>query len=198
KSRDRERAQPCLAAPPGASLRFCAYAQREGDMKIHSIVLAGAALLAPPAVAANLTVVKVAAPAVNCVFNASCTVTVNDSVGKLTFSQLGDGAFFQSRTYPAVAGLVLNFGTVTKLTYPQNQPGHVFVITQGGLGSVGIKSAEQDGSVITFTFEKYLCAGETSFFFGLAATGAPTAASATLFGPGSPGFIAINARVPTH
>jgi len=194
-------------------------------MKIHSIVLAGAALLAPPAVAANLTVVKVAAPAVNCVFNASCTVTVNDSVGKLTFSQLGDGAFFQSRTYPAVAGtpgagnmayeyrldlrqankfaecvvgVVLNFGTVTKLTYPQNQPGHVFVITQGGLGSVGIKSAEQDGSVITFTFEKYLCAGETSFFFGLAATGAPTAASATLFGPGSPGFIAINARVPTH
>ena len=194
-------------------------------MKIHSIVLAGAALLAPPAVAANLTVVKVAAPAVNCVFNASCTVTVNDSVGKLTFSQLGDGAFFQSRTYPAVAGtpgagntayeyrldlrqanifaecvagLVLNFGTVTKLTYPQNQPGHVFVITQGGLGSVGIKSAEQDGNVITFTFEKYLCAGETSFFFGLAATGAPTAASATLFGPGSPGFIAINARVPTH
>ena len=194
-------------------------------MKIHSIVLAGAALLAPPAVAANLTVVKVAAPAVNCVFNASCTVTVNDSVGKLTFSQLGDGAFFQSRTYPAVAGtpgagnmayeyrldlrqanifaecvagLVLNFGTVTKLTYPQNQPAHVFVITQGGLGSVGIKSAEQDGNVITFTFEKYLCAGETSFFFGLAATGAPTAASATLFGPGSPGFIAINARVPTH
>jgi hypothetical protein len=194
-------------------------------MKIHSIVLAGAALLAPPAVAANLTVVKVAAPAVNCVFNASCTVTVNDSVGKLTFSQLGDGAFFQSRTYPAVAGtpgagnmayeyrldlrqanifaecvvgLVLNFGTVTKLTYPQNQPGHVFVITQGGLGSVGIKSAEQDGSVITFTFEKWLCAGETSFFFGLAATGAPTAVSATLFGPGSPGFIAINARVPTH
>ena len=42
-------------------------------MKIHSIVLVGAALLAPPAFAANLTVVKVAAPAVNCVFNASCT-----------------------------------------------------------------------------------------------------------------------------
>jgi len=194
-------------------------------MKIHSIVLAGAALLAPPAAAANLTVVKVAAPAVNCVFNASCTVTVNDSVGKLTFSQLGDGAFFQSRTYPAVAGtpgagntayeyrldlrqanifaecvagLVLNFGTVTKLTYPQNQPAHVFVITQGGLGSVGIKSAEQDGNVITFTFEKYLCAVETSFFFGMAATGAPTAASARPFAPCSPGFIAIIARVPTH
>jgi hypothetical protein len=194
-------------------------------MKIHSIVLAGAVLLAPPALAANLTVVKVAAPAVNCVFNASCTVTVNDSVGKPTFSQLGDGAFFQSRTYPAVAGtpgagnmayeyrldlrqankfaecvagVVLNFGPVTKLTYPQNQPGHVFVVTQGGLGSVGIASAEQDGSVIIFTFEKYLCPGETSFFFGLAAPGAPTAVSATLFGPGSPGFIAIDARVPTH
>ena len=194
-------------------------------MKIHSIVLAGAALLAPPAVAANLTVVKVAAPAVNCVFNASCTVTVNDSVGKLTFSQLGDGAFFQSRTYPAVAGtpgagntayeyrldlrqanifaecvagLVLNIGPVTKLTYPQNQPGHVFVVTQGGLGSVGIKSADQNGSVITFTFDKPLCPGATSYFFGLAASAAPVHASAMMFGPGAVPFIPSDVRVPAH
>ena len=195
-------------------------------MKNISIALAGAALMASSlAQAANLTVVKVAAPAVNCVFNSSCTVTVNDSVSKLTFSPLGDGAFFQSRTYPAiagtpgagttayeyrldlrqadkfaecVAGLVLNFGPVKQLPYPQNQQADVFVITQGGLGSVGIKSAEQDGSVITFTFEKFLCPGETSFFFGLAATGAPMSTSGTLFGPGSPGFIPIDVRVATH
>lgn len=195
-------------------------------MKNISIALAGAALTASSlAQAANLTVVKVAAPAVNCVFNANCTVTVNDSVSKLTFTPLGDGAFLQSRTYAAVAGtpgagtiayeyrldlrqanlfaecvagLVLNFGPVKKLPYPQNQQAEVFVITQGGLGSVGIKSAEQDASVIIFTFEKFLCPGQTSFFFGLAATGAPMSISGTLFGPGSPGFISVNARVAAH
>lgn len=54
---------------------------------------------------------------------------------------------------------MVDFGPVKKLTYPTNQPGDVFVTTQGGLGSVGIKSAEQDGTVIVFSFSKYLCAG---------------------------------------
>jgi hypothetical protein len=84
------------------------------------------------------------------------------------------------------------------LTYPQNQPAHVFVITKGGLGSVGIASAEQDGAVITFTLSKYLCAGETTFFFGLATAGTPVDATAILFGPGSPGFYQTEARVPKH
>lgn len=198
-------------------------------MKKLSTLCAAAALmlLAPTtAPAATLTVVNVAAPAVNCVFNASCVITVNDSTGTFRFTALGNGAFLQSRTFPpglagtpgagktaylyrvdlrqgttwtdCQVGLVINFGPVTKLTYPPNQLAHVFVITQGGLGSVGIKSAEQNGDVITFTFSTYLCAGQTSFFFGLAAATPPLATNATLFGIGSSGFVQIGARVPQH
>ena len=163
--------------------------------------------------------VNVSAPAVNCVFNASCTVVVTDSTGTLQYTPLGEGAFLQSRTYPGasgapgagttayeyrvdltqatgytecLAGVVVNFGPVVQLTYPQNQPAQVYVITQGGLGSVGIQSAEQDGDVITFTFNGYLCAGQSSYFFGL------TAATATLFGFGTPPFVQTDARTPQH
>jgi hypothetical protein len=151
------------------------------------LVAVAAALLAPvPAQAADLTVVNVSAPAVNCVFNPSCTVVVTDSVDTLGYTPLGSGAFLQSRTYPSapgtpgagttaykyrvdltqatgytecLAGLVVNFGPVIQLTYPEDQPADVFVTTVGGIGSVGIQSAEQDGDVITFTFSGYLCAG---------------------------------------
>jgi len=64
------------------------------------LIAAAAALSTPlPAHAADLTVVNVSAPAVNCVFNASCTVVVTDSVGTLEYTPLGSGAFLQSRTY---------------------------------------------------------------------------------------------------
>jgi hypothetical protein len=177
------------------------------------------------ALAANLKVVNVNAPAVNCVFDASCTIVVTDSVGNLTFTPLGNGARLQSRTFTAkpgtpaagktgylyrvdltsgagftecTAGLVVNFGPVASLPYAQPGTSEVFVITTGGLGSVGIKSAEKDGDVITFTFDNYLCAGKTSFFFGLAAATAPMATTATLFGIGNPPFVAVGARVPQH
>lgn len=192
-----------------------------------AIVMAAAAALWLPAPAnsANLTVVEVGAPAVNCVFNASCTAVVDDSLGTLANTSLGGGGFLQSRTYPGtsgtpgagttayeyrldlrganpfadcLAGVVINFGPVKQLTYPQAQPGHVFVTTQGGLGSVGIQSAEQDGDVITFTFSQYLCGGETSYFFGMAATTGPQTVTATLFGIGNPPFIQVDARTPTH
>jgi hypothetical protein len=195
-------------------------------MKSASALLAAAALLAPAfAEAGPLTVVNVAAPAINCVFDASCAVVVNDSVGKLTNSPLGGGAFLQSRTFPAKAGtpgagttaylyrvalnqgaaftecqlgLVMNFGPVKKLTYPTNLPAHVFVVTKGGLGSVGISFAQQDGDVITFFFDKPLCAGQTSYFFGLAATAAPQSRTAMLFGYGNPPFVQTAVRVPAH
>jgi hypothetical protein len=192
-----------------------------------AIVMAAAAALWPsaPANSANLTVVEVGAPAVNCVFNASCTAVVDDSLGTLANTSLGGGGFLQSRTYPGtpgtpgagttayeyrldlrganpfadcLAGVVINFGPVKQLTYPQAQPGHVFVTTQGGLGSVGIQSAEQDGDVITFTFSQYLCGGQTSYFFGMAATTGPQTVTATLFGIGNPPFIQVDARTPTH
>jgi hypothetical protein len=193
-------------------------------MKSAWALLAAAALLAPgSAHAALLTVVDVAAPAVNCVFDADCSVVVNDSTGTLQYTPLGEGAFVQTRAYPGdvgapgagttaylyrvdlvqgvastecLVGMVVDFGPVTKLTYPSNQPADVFVITQGGVGSVGIASAEQDGDVITFTFSAPLCAGQSSYFFGLAAAGPPQSSTATLFGYGSPPFVQTGARAP--
>ncbi len=156
-------------------------------------------------------------------FNATCTITVDDTTA--TMAQFGPSAFLQSRTYPGqpgtpgagttgyqyrldlrqaiafnecVAGLVINTGPVKKLTYPPNQLADIFVITQGGLGSVGIKSAAQDGSVITFWFSTYLCPGQTSFFFGFAATTTPQTGTATLFAPGRPGIVQTGARMPQH
>jgi hypothetical protein len=157
------------------------------------LTAANAALSATaPANAGALKVVEVNAPAVNCAFNSSCKVVVDDSIGTMQYTPLGGGAFLQSRTYPGeagtpaagmtayeyrvdlteatgytecLAGLVIDFGPVQTLTYPTNQPGQVFVTTQGGTGSLGIQSAEQDGTVITFTFNGYLCAGQSSHFF---------------------------------
>ena len=77
-------------------------------MKSVSAILvacsAAAAVLGAAAPAAALTVVKVGAPAVNCVFDASCTVVVSDSAGTLQNTPLGGGAFLQSRTYAAKSG----------------------------------------------------------------------------------------------
>jgi len=185
-----------------------------------------AALAQSGAAAAALTVINVGAPKVNCVFNPICAVVVNDSVGNLTYTPLGAGTFLQSRTYPGqsgtpgagttayeyridltqspnvtdcLVGLVINFGPVVKLPYgANNAQGQVFVVTQGGLGSVGIKSAEQDGDVITFTFDKYLCRGQTTFFFGLAAHKAPVGTTATMFALGATPFIQTTARAPQH
>jgi hypothetical protein len=196
-------------------------------MKFLTASFAAAAALSAldGASASTLKVVNVNAPAINCVFDATCKIVVSDTVGNLTFTPLGAGARLQSRTFAAkagtpaaghtgylyrvdltngagftecTAGLVVNFGPVATLPYAPNNQAQVFVVTTGGLGSVGIKSAEQDGGVITFTFDKYLCAGQTSFFFGLAAVKAPVAATAVLFGIGEPAFVQVDARVPQH
>lgn len=193
-------------------------------IRLAILSIAAAALLAP-AQAAELTVVTVNAPAINCVFNASCTMTVTDSLGSLQFTPYGAGARLQSRTFAALpgtpgagmtaylyrvdltradgfteclAGMVIDFGPVAQLPYVPNNPAHVYVVTQGGLGSVGVKSAEQDGDVITFNFNGYLCAGQSSFFFGLAASKPPQPTSATLFGIGKPPIIQTDARAPQH
>ena len=193
----------------------------------RAVGLAAAAVLcaAAPAHAAQLTVVEVNAPAINCVFNTTCTVTVDDSVSTLQFTPYGAGAFLQSRTYSGqpgtpgagltvyeyrldmteavgftecIAGLVVDFGPVVKLTYPPNQPAHAYVITQGGLGDDGIESAEQDGDVVTFTFKTNLCPGHTTYFFGMAAAKGPEAVTPVLFKIGTPPFYQVDGRAPQH
>jgi hypothetical protein len=169
------------------------------------------------------------------VFNPACTITVSDTVGFIPLPYLvaPKTAWLQSRTFTAAAGtpgagktgymyrvslteaggsaecligLVLNFGPVAKLPYKDNQLADVFVITTGGLGTIGIKSAEKFGDVIEFTFNKPLCLSggpdikNTTFFFGLAADKVPAAKpiEAQISSAGIPPLYAVEARVPEH
>ena len=165
--------------------------------------------------ATTLSVVNVGAPAVNCVFSVTCTMVVTDSIGNVTPpSDIGVGRL-QSRTspglLPAPAGgkmdyeyridltsvsapvvqncvtkMTVAFGPVVKMPYPPGPLRDVYVVTSGGLGSVGVTSATQVGNVITFNFgtpaSGGVCPGQTSFFFGLtSASTTPVASKATLF-----------------
>lgn len=190
--------------------------------------LLGCAVAALPAgaLAAPLTVVNVGAPAVNCVFNTSCKVTVNDSVGNFTPPGDTGGGRLQSRTYPGVApapaagklayvyrvdltsvhgvlavtcvsAISFHFGPITKEPYLPGALADMFVVTSGGLGSVGVASATLVGSTVRVNFGAGgVCPGQTSYFFGLAsATTTPVPSSATLFySPSGTGSTAI--RVP--
>jgi len=205
-------------------------------MRILKILLGNIALLAaaPVAQAASLTVVTVAAPDINCVYETDCTVTVTDSIGTIPIPNLVSGtARLQSRTFtgkpgaPAagktgyeyrvdlttavtnaefscVTDLAVDFGAVTKLQYNKLGPlDDVFVITKGGLGTIGLLFAEQTGNVITFTFSQPVCAGyspntgQTTFFFGLTSAFAPHAIEAKV---GVPGLdpVDVKARAPSH
>ena len=53
--------------------------------------------------AAPLRVVNVSAPAINCVFNPSCTVSVKDTSDNIPMSTGGTG-FLQSRTFVGAPG----------------------------------------------------------------------------------------------
>jgi hypothetical protein len=55
---------------------------------------------AATAAAAPLTVVNVAAPAINCKFDPSCKIVVTDSVANFTLPGSSGNAFLQSRTWP--------------------------------------------------------------------------------------------------
>jgi len=200
--------------------------------------LAAAAIWASigSAQAAPLTIVEVSFPAVNCVFNASCTITVSDSVGHIALpflSTASNTAWLQSRSFsgapgtPAAGltgymyrisltqaagfgecllGFVINFGPITKLPYKAGSPpADVFVGSLGGgLGTIGLASAEQDGNIITFSLKSPLCLGSspsnaaTTFFIGLASNKTPGATVATIFAFGDPAFYSMPARAPAY
>jgi hypothetical protein len=90
---------------------------------------------------------------------------------------------------PCITSLKIRFGAVvSSLDYNGDAIAgdQVFVVTSGGLGSVGLASAVQSGSDITFTFQGGVCAGgspgtgESSFFFGLVSARAPRFVTATV------------------
>jgi len=205
-----------------------------GILRRWPTIAAVTVLLSPtPAPAGPLTIVEVAAPTVNCIYNTSCTIVVDDSTGQVPLATLvaPNTAWLQSRTFTGAAGtpaagktgyeyrlsmtqasgalecmggFVINFGPVTQLPFKDNTPADVYVVTQGGLGTIGLASAEQDADIITFTFAKMLCvtgppnAANTTYFFGLASAHPPTPITAGVFGAGNPPYFAVPARAPAH
>jgi len=188
-------------------------------------------LIPSAAIAVPLKIVHVSAPAINCVFNSACTVTVNDTTDNVMMSTGGTG-FFQSRTYPGAAGapaaglyafeyrldlrnavgataiscidwVKFRFGpVVSTLNYGGDaKPDQVFVVTGGGIGSIGIASANKIGNDIKFTFSSPVCEGgapgrgDSSFFWGLTAKTKPKFVQATLHETGGATHV-IQARAP--
>jgi len=183
--------------------------------------------------AQSLIIAEVEAPAINCVFHPACAFTVDDSASFIPLPYLvaPNTAFLQSRTFSGepgtlaagkagyvyrisltqaagtadcLGGLVLNFGPALRLPFRPGQLADVFVITGGGVGSIGLKSANRFSDVIVFELAKPLClAGgadmqNTTFFFGLAAEAPTMTTSAQIFSRGSPPFYSVKARVPAH
>ena len=181
--------------------------------------------------AVPLKVVNVSAPAINCVFNPTCTVTVNDTSDNVTLSAGGTG-FLQSRTYKGAAGapaaglfayeyrldlrnavgalniacinwMTISFGPVVgTLNYGGDaKPDQVFVVTGGGLGTIGLASAVQSGNSIKFTFASPVCEGgapgkgDSSFFWGLVSKQPPKNVTATLHETGGATHV-VKARSP--
>lgn len=174
-----------------------------------------------------------AAPDINCVFETDCTVVVTDSVGTIPLPNATGTARLQSRTFAGMAGapaagktayeyrvdltqataigdvacvtaLHVDFGPVTKLQYNKLGPlDDVFVVTKGGLGTIGLASAEQNHNIITFTFSQPVCAadtsgpGRTTFFFGLASIHPPKAVVAKIEAPGIMPDLDVKARAPS-
>ena len=103
-----------------------------------------------------------------------------------------------------LVGFVIDFGPITQLPYkPGSPPADVFVGSLGGgLGTIGLATAEQDGDNITFTLKSPLCVSPkpsieaTTFFIGLASEMPAMNVNATVFAYGSPPFYSVPARVP--
>ncbi len=199
-----------------------------------SALAAGALLLASlPAAAGPLTVVNVNAPAVNCVFATSCTITVTDSIGAIPITGITGPARLQSRSFSGQPGtpgagktgymyrvdltqaaapgpsscvsrLTLNFGPIAKLPYSPAGLADIFVITSGGLGTIGVSSAAQAGNFVYINFASPVCPGlspapgKTSFFIGLASAATPVSMPATAnLVPGLT-QVSVPSRVPSH
>jgi hypothetical protein len=188
--------------------------------------------IAPP-IPNALKVVDVNASSLACLFAPQCTVTATDTTGDIPLPPGVSGTGrLQSRTFvgapgtpgagktayeyrvdltqavstgevPCVTDLTVDFGPVTQLDYGGGQPADVFVVNQGGLGTVGLFDTVKIGNRITFTFNQPVCAGPaagsglSSFFIGASSTTAPRDVTAKVGWPGLDG-LNVPARAPTH
>lgn len=183
-------------------------------MKSLLVIGLGASIVA--GCATNLRKVDVRAPSINCLFDPSCTVTVIDTTATIPLATGGTNFLqsrtftggpgspaagltaYEYRvdlrnamgiTYiPCVSSLTVKFGpVVSSLDYDgDGTPDQVYVVTGGGLGSIGLASAVKDDGDIVFTFDSPVCAGgspgtgQSSFFFGLVSAKPPVSVTATI------------------
>jgi hypothetical protein len=161
-----------------------------------------------------------------------CSVTVSDTVSNVPMSVGGTGRLqsrtYKGLPGSAASGLyayeyrldltnavgavaiacidwmTISFGPVINtLDYDgDKKPDQVFVVTSGGLGTIGLASAVQTGSNIKFTFSSPVCEGgapgrgDTSFFWGLVSKqGPPKTVTATLHETGGATHV-VQARSP--
>ena len=160
-------------------------------------------LLLGSASAVPRKVVSVGAPAINCVFDPTCKIEVALTTPHIPLPVSGPNIFesrtfagvagapanglcaYMYRidlSYalamvrkPCIASFTIDFGpVVSTLDFDgDGTPDQVFVVTSGGLGKIGIVSAEQTGNAITFTLAEPLCSGgplshgQSSLFVGL-------------------------------
>ncbi len=181
---------------------------------------------------APLKVVDVSAPAINCMFDSSCTVTVTDTTAPIPIPA-GGSNFLQSRTFvgvpdapanglyayeyridlrdalgityiPCLSSMTIDFGSVVStLDYDgDGTADQVYVVTGGGLGSIGLASAEKDGNNVTFNFSPSVCAGgspgtgQSTFFFGLVSTQPPGQAVTATIKETTDTVYSVPARAP--
>lgn len=164
-----------------------------------------------PVPAGGLKIVNVGAPAINCIFDTDCTITVSDVLATFSIPGGSGEARLISRQFPigeagtageglygylyridmnnvvatsevsCVDTLAFDFGPVEKLDYNGDiELDDVWIVSSGGLGSMGPSSAELSNNELTFTFDPMICPGTTgsevgddTYYFGLASAQPP-------------------------
>ncbi len=195
---------------------------------IRKMLVAVCLLTAPVLTAQPLRVVNVQAPNVNFVFNPTGTIVVQD-----LSSKIWTNGFLQSRNFQGVAGapakglyayeyridlrnevgivaipfipsLTVDIGPNVPLDFDgDKKPDDVFVITKGGMGTIGLASAVRTGNHVKFTFTSPVSGGgspgkgASSFFFGIVSKYPRKTAIATA--PNNMGAaLALKAWAPGH
>jgi hypothetical protein len=197
--------------------------------RLYLIMLAIAAstMVAAPARAA-LNVVNTSAPAVNYVFSTDGTVTVTDLSSPLLNGGFLQSRIFQGEAGSPAAGKwvyeyrldlrcamgALNPPSATSVSlatgpilsydynFDANATDHVFVVTAGGLGTIGLSWANWFAGYSGFNFSAPVwgstngCNGDSSYFWGYTSQYPPQVVTATVATNG--GNVMVNAYAPKY
>lgn len=185
-----------------------------------------AAALAVPAFA-GLNVVTTSAPQINCVFSTTCSVTVTDMASPIFNGGFVQSRVFQGQPGSPAAGKwvyeyrvdltnsvgILSVSYVTQLIVPfgatlsydynfdANATDQVFVVTHGGLGTIGLSSAGTFFGLVGLNYASPIyegtgsTPGQTSYFVGMVSQYPPHVVNGTL--STSAGSISVPIYAPT-